>query len=105
MFDWGTDRGPDGMTVDQVGNIYVASGLNHPMPNRTSLFYKAGIYVISPDGDLLDFIAVPMDNVSNVTFGGDDLKTLYITAGHSLWSYRVAHSRLPTVLGSVETKD
>ena len=89
MFDWGTDRGPDGMTVDQSGNIYVASGLNHPLPNRTSLIYKAGIYVISPDGDLLDFIAVPMDNVSNVTFGGDDLKTLYITAGHSLWSYRV----------------
>lgn len=89
IFDWGTDRGPDGMTVDQSGNIYVASGLNHPMPNRTSLIHKAGIYVISPDGGLLDFIAVPMDNVSNVTFGGEDLRTLYITAGHSLWSYRV----------------
>ena len=89
MFDWGTERGPDGMTVDQSGNIYVASGLNHPMPNRTSRIYKAGIYVISPTGELKDFIAVPMDNVSNVTFGGEDLQTLYITAGHSLWSYRV----------------
>ena len=89
LFDWGTDRRPDGMTVDSSGRIYVASGLNHPQPNRTSLVYKAGIYVLSPDGELLDVIAIPMDNVSNVTFGGDDRKTLFITAGHSLWSYKV----------------
>lgn len=89
LFDWGTDRGPDGMAIDVDGNLYVASGVNRPMPNRTSLHHKAGIYVISPQGNLLNFVAIPMDQVTNVTFGGTDYKTLFITAGHSLWSHRV----------------
>ncbi|MGI9228578.1 MAG: SMP-30/gluconolactonase/LRE family protein [Gammaproteobacteria bacterium] len=89
IFDWGTERGPDGMAIDIQGNLYIAAGLNTPMPNRTAKTYKAGIYIISPQGKLLNFIAIPMDTVSNVTFGGADNKTLYITAGHSLWSYPV----------------
>jgi len=38
---------------------------------------------------LLDFAPVPKDEVTNCAFGGDDLKTLYITAGSTLWSLRV----------------
>ena len=34
----------------------------------------------------LGTIDVPMDMITNCTFGGVDLKTLYITAGHTLWS-------------------
>lgn len=88
IYDFGSERGPDGMTIDVRGNLYVAAGLNTPLKNRTNKKYKAGIYVISDQGDLRDFIPVPMDNVSNVTFGGEDNKTLYITAGHSLWAYQ-----------------
>lgn len=86
MFDWGTDRGPDGMTIDEAGRLYVAAGFNTPdLPAQTSDKYKAGVYVISPEGKLLQFIAVPLDMVTNCTFGGPDHKTLYITAGHKLW--------------------
>ena len=87
IFDFGTDRAIDGMTIDSEGNIYGAAGLHNPLPNRTALVYKAGIYIIAPDGTLKHVIKMPMDSVTNVTFGGKDLKTLYITAGHSLWSY------------------
>ncbi|MFT5524135.1 MAG: gluconolactonase [Pirellulaceae bacterium] len=87
LFDWGTDRGPDGMTMDQKGRLFVAAGFNVPKPPvETSKKYKAGVYVISTDGELLGFIPVLEDMCTNCTFGGDDLKTLYITAGHKLWS-------------------
>ncbi len=89
IFDWGTDRGPDGITLDRQGRIYAAAGFNFPSPPaETAKKYKAGIYVISPDGELLQFIAVPIDMITNCTFGDDDLQTLYITAGHKLWSIR-----------------
>ncbi len=89
LFDWGTDRGPDGMAVDQKGRLYVAAGFNFPkLPAETTKKYKAGIYVLSPEGKLLEFIPVPIDMITNCTFGGPDLRTLYITAGHKLWSIR-----------------
>jgi gluconolactonase len=91
IFDWGTDRGPDGMAMDVEGRIYAAAGFNFPKPPvETAEKYKAGVYVISPEGKLLDFIAVPIDMVTNCTFGDADRKTLYITAGHKLWSIRVS---------------
>ncbi len=87
LFDWGHDRGPDGMAIDQQGRLYVAAGFNFPnLPAETAEQYKAGIYILSGDGDLLDVIPIPMDMVTNCTFGGPDLRTLYITAGHTLWS-------------------
>jgi gluconolactonase len=89
IFDWGTDRGPDGMALDRAGRLYVAAGFNKPNPPaETAEKHKAGVYIISPDGELLDFVPVPEDMVTNCTFGGDDLQTLFITAGHKLWSVR-----------------
>jgi gluconolactonase len=89
MFDWGGDRGPDGMVLDTEGRLYVAAGFNFPSPPRElAKKYKAGVYVISPAGKLLQFIPIPMDMVTNCTFGGDDLKTLFVTSGHTLWSIR-----------------
>jgi sugar lactone lactonase YvrE len=32
---------------------------------------------------------VPVDEVTNCAFGDDDLKTLFITAGGTLWHIRV----------------
>jgi gluconolactonase len=91
LFDWGTERGPDGMAQDQKGRLYVTAGVNH----TTSLLttdkkHKAGVYVFSIEGKLLQFIAVPMDAITNCAFGDADRKTLYITAGHRLWSIRTA---------------
>ena len=87
LFDWGTDRGPDGMTIDSAGKLYVTAGFNYPsLPAETADKYKAGVYVITLEGKLERFIPVPADMVTNCTLGGKDGKTLFITAGHTLWS-------------------
>ncbi len=91
LHDWGAGRGPDGLKQDQQGRLYVAAGLNKPSPPaEPAEDQKAGIYVFSPAGELLTFLPVPRDETTNCAFGGDDLKTLYITAGGSLYSIRCA---------------
>jgi gluconolactonase len=67
-------RGIDGMTVTTDGRIVAAAGGGA----------KAGAYIFSPDGKLLEIISTPEDP-ANVEFGGDDRKTLYICAGKSLY--------------------
>ncbi|OJY29976.1 MAG: hypothetical protein BGO98_47470 [Myxococcales bacterium 68-20] len=57
--------GGDGMTVDDAGNLYVAD--------------DAGIDVFDKTGKKLGTITVDV-KPSNCTFGGDDRRTLYITA-------------------------
>ena len=90
LFDWGTDRGPDGMAVDSKGQLFVAAGFNFPKPPvETNEKHKAGIYVFSPEGKLLQTVPVPADMITNCTFGGEELKTLFVTAGHKLWSVPV----------------
>jgi N-acyl-D-amino-acid deacylase len=90
IFDWKTSRGPDGFKMDREGRLFVAAGLNEANPPfETTDPYRAGVYVISPDGKLLDYIAIPKDECTNCAFGGTDLKTLYITAGGSLFSIGV----------------
>src|SRR5260370_29366797 len=82
IFDWQEGRGPDGFKMDQKGRLYVAAGLNKPHPPFESAEkFKGGVYILSPEGKLLDFIAIPVDEVTNCAFGGADLKTLFITAG------------------------
>lgn len=94
IYNWGTGRGPDGMVQDQAGHIYVAAGLNHPNPPYETVEpeNRAGIYVFKPDGQLIDFVSIPRDEVTNCTFGGKDLKTLYVTAGGTLWEIRTVHA-------------
>lgn len=90
IFDWKTSRGPDGFKMDTHNRLFVAAGLNVASPPfETVEPYRAGIYILSAEGDLLDFVAVPRDEVTNCAFGGPDLKTLFITAGSTLWSLRV----------------
>ncbi len=91
LYDWGNGRGPDGVKQDQKGRLFVAAGLNKPNPpHEPATDIKGGIYVFSPEGKLLEFIPVPTDEVTNCAFGGDDLRTLYITGGGTLYSIRVA---------------
>jgi gluconolactonase len=90
IFDWEDGRGPDGLEMDQQGRLYVAGGLTKPNPPAESADkFKGGVYVLSPEGELLAFVAVPVDEVTNVAFGGDDWKTLVITAGGTLWAIPV----------------
>jgi gluconolactonase len=91
LLDWGTGRGPDGLKQDRQGRLFVAGGLNQPNPPfEPAPDKKGGIYVLSPEGRLLTFLPVPRDEVTNCAFGGDDLKTLYITAGGTLYSIRTS---------------
>ena len=77
------------MCLDTRGNLYIAAGLNTPAPPAEDGSVKAGVYVFSPAGEELDFIPVPEDMVTNVTFGDPDLRTLYITAGMTLFRIRL----------------
>jgi gluconolactonase len=65
-----TTQGGDGLTVDTLGNLYITSAL--------------GLQVFSPSGKLLGIIEVP-EQPANVTFGGPENKTLYITARTGLY--------------------
>jgi gluconolactonase len=65
--------GPDGMRVDQEGNIY-GSG-------------PGGVWIISPQGKHLGTIKVP-EIVANVAWGDKDAKTLYIVASTGVYKVR-----------------
>jgi gluconolactonase len=70
------ERGSDGMTLDVKGNLYTTDG-------------KVRVY--DADGKKLEEIDVP-EGPANVTFGGDDYKTLFITARTSLYSLRMKNA-------------
>lgn len=94
LHDWGKGRGPDGLKQDQKGRLFVAGGLNKPNPPfEPAEDVKGGIYVLDPNsGELLDFLPVPTDEVTNCAFGGEDRKTLFATGGGVLYSIRVTTS-------------
>ncbi len=78
-------RSADGMCVDTQGNLYAAAGLHRRRGTSETLDTKCGIHVFSPAGKLMRFIPIPEDTVTNCTFGGKDMKTLYVTAGKTLF--------------------
>ena len=85
IFDWKGSRGPDGMKMDKAGRLYVAAGVNKANDYETDEF-KAGCYILSPSGRLLDFVPTSPDEATNCALGGPDKKTLFITSGGHLWS-------------------
>ncbi len=76
LHDFGTGRGIDGLTVATDGTIVATAGAKE----------LAGVYFFAPDGTKLGFLPTPEDP-TNVAFAGKDRKSLYLTAGKSL--YRV----------------
>ena len=88
-------RSADGMSIDTQGNLYASAGMNQLRGTSETLATKAGIYVISPEGKLLKFVAIPEDFITNNAFGGPDMKTLYITAGKTLFKIRTDIAGLP----------
>jgi len=65
---------PDGMKVDQKGNLYSAG--------------PGGVWIFSPEGVHLGTIRLP-EKVGNLTWGDRDGKTLYITASSSIYRMRL----------------
>ncbi|MBM3728540.1 MAG: SMP-30/gluconolactonase/LRE family protein [Acidobacteria bacterium] len=90
IFDWRDGRGPDGVKMDTQGRLYVAAGRNEAVPPYETTRFPGGVYILSAEGKLLDTVRIPVDEVTNCAFGGTDLKTLFITAGGTLWSIPVS---------------
>jgi len=88
-------RSADGMSIDTQGNLYASAGMNQSRGTTETLDNKAGVYVISPEGKLLNVIPIPEDLITNNGFGGPDMKTLYVTAGKNLYKVRTDVAGLP----------
>jgi gluconolactonase len=86
LIDFHPGRSGDGMAIDERGNLYIAAGLHKPRGTAETLDTRPGIHVVSPAGELLAFVETPEDTITNCRFGGEDLKTLYITCGSLLMS-------------------
>ncbi len=82
-------RSADGLSIDSEGNVYAAAGLNAPRGTSETLDTPPGIHVFSPKGKLLRYYRIYEDTITNCAFGGADLKTLYVTAGKTLFEIRV----------------
>lgn len=65
---------PDGMKVDSAGRVFCTG--------------PGGIWVVEPDGTHVGTIRFP-EQAINMAFGGDDLKTLFVTAHTSVYTIRV----------------
>lgn len=71
------DSEPDGIAVDMAGNVYVAT--------------KAGIEVYKPDSTKIGVVPMPPEEKpTGITFGGKDMKSLYITTeGVKVWEVKL----------------
>lgn len=94
IYDWGSGRGPDGLEMDENGRLFVAGGRTQAAPPAETADPLGGVFVLSPEGELLEFLPIPVDEVTNVAFGGKDWRTLFITAGGTLWSVPTAAAGL-----------
>jgi gluconolactonase len=67
--------GPDGIRVDRDGRVWSSAG--------------DGVQIFGPDGTRIGKILMP-EGPANLCFGGEDGKTLYVTARKSLYAVKVA---------------
>jgi gluconolactonase len=86
---------PDGMKLDELGNVYVAA--NSP----------EGIWVFAPDGTLLGFIGLGEEQnrlgtgpggPANLAWGDDDWRTIYSTAVTSVYRVRMKVAGQPVTI-------
>lgn len=67
LFTRFTDHGMDGMKCDISGNLYITR------------YGKGTIAIFSPAGKLINEVTLKGKDVSNLTFGGKDFKTCFVT--------------------------
>lgn len=65
--------GADGMTIDELGNIYVATYM--------------GLQIFNPEGEFIGIVNFPVYPVS-CCFGGEDMKTIYATCYDKIYKIR-----------------
>jgi gluconolactonase len=68
------ELGSDGMTLDTEGNLYLTG---------------RGVIVFDPSGKQIEHIPVPESWTANVSFGGKDHQTLFITASTGLYAIKM----------------
>ena len=69
------EHGSDGLTLDSEGNLYLTGN---------------GVLVLDREGEQIEHIPIPDERwTSNVSFGGKDRQTLFITASTGLYGVRM----------------
>ncbi len=68
------EMGSDGMTLDSQGNLYLTG---------------KGVTIFDKNGKKITNIPIDEDWTSNVTFGGENNSTLFITASHSVYALKM----------------
>jgi gluconolactonase len=69
------EKGSDGLALDEHGNLYTTA--------------KEGVAVWSPEAKQIALIPVP-ESPANMKFGGEDGRTLFITARTSLYAVEMS---------------
>ena len=65
----------DGMKCDQEGNVYCTG--------------PGGVHVIDPRGKLIGRLLIPGGHTTNIAWGDDDWRSLYMTTYHSVFRTRL----------------
>jgi len=86
--DTADESGADGMRADNAGRLYVAT--------------RMGLQVCDQAGRVNCIIPTPNGKASNVTFGGPDLDTLYVTAGDRVYKRKVKPKAAPSFAAPVK---
>jgi gluconolactonase len=80
---------PDSMCVDAAGNVYIG--------------VSQGLVIARPDGMRVKTVSMQTNNgVTNCEFGGEDGKTLYITAWASVW--KIENMPIPGLVWTVNKR-
>jgi gluconolactonase len=69
-----TEKGSDGMTIDNLGNIYLTG---------------KGVFVFNPEGKQIEHIDIPANWTGNICFGGKNRDELFITASESIYTLKM----------------
>ena len=79
----GPERGvPDGIKCDSEGNVWCTA--------------PGGIFVHDPSGKVIARVKTPGHHPTNIAFGDDDWKSLYITMIGSVVRTRIAVAGVPS---------
>ena len=74
------NKGSDGLTMDENGNIYLTGD---------------GVSIYNSKGEFIEHIGVPENWTANVTFGGKDNQTLFITASKAIYTLQMNVKGVP----------